>query len=255
MTDRENAQAGHFYLIGVGPGAADLLTLRAVEIIRECDVLIAPRSAASEESLALKVVAHLIDRQEVIEHIYPMERNQQRTEECWAEMADLVVKRCSRGQKVGHLTIGDPLLYSTAGYLMAKIAARMPCECWHVVPGVSAFQLSAALLHQQLAQQDDRLILMPATNMREVELALDRCETLVLYKVGRRLKALAELLERRGLARKAQLVCHAGQKGKETILRGLSSVSDEKSGYMSTVIVPIGSRSWSDATVFNDEHK
>jgi precorrin-2/cobalt-factor-2 C20-methyltransferase len=242
----EVAREGHFYLVGVGPGAPDLLTLRAASIIRSCDVLVAPRAETSTESLALQVAAECIDRQEIIEQIYPMARDQQQTESCWAQIADVVVERCQRGQSVVHLTIGDPLLYSTAGYLIDQIGARIPEDCWHVVPGISAFQAAAAVMRQTLARQDDRLMLMPATNIAAVKAALGVCETLVLYKVGSRLKQLTALLEEQNLAAQSDLVCHASQPGEETVLRGLDSACDAKVGYMSTVIVPVGHRRWAD---------
>lgn len=244
MTPSEGAQPGHFYLVGVGPGAPDLLTLRAVEVIRSCTALIAPRSENSPESLALQVAAKYIHQQEVIEHIYPMARDQQQTENCWAAVADIVVARCQKGQSVAHVTIGDPLLYSTAGYLMEQIAARMPRERWHVVPGISAFQAAAAVAQQRLTLQNDRLMLMPATSIPDVEQALTACETLALYKVGPRLKQLAAMLRQHNLAAQAHLVAHACQSGKEMVLHGLDRLASEKIGYMSTVIVPVGHRSW-----------
>jgi len=247
MNPAEGALPGHFYLVGVGPGSPDLLTLRAVEVIRSCAVLVAPRSESSSESLALQVVAAYIEKQEVIEHIYPMERNQQQTENCWATVADTIVGRCQKGQSVAHLTIGDPLLYSTAGYLMDQIAARMPRERWHVVPGISAFQAAAAIAQQRLTLQNDRLMLMPATSIPDVEAALTSCETLALYKVGPRLRQLAAMLRRHNLAAQAYLVSRACQPGKEMVLQGLESSFSEEIGYMSTVIVPVGRRRWTRA--------
>jgi precorrin-2/cobalt-factor-2 C20-methyltransferase len=242
--DSEAAIKGHFYVVGVGPGAPDLLTLRAANIIRSCDVLIAPRAESSTESLALQVATACIDRQEVIEQVYPMARDERQTESCWAGIADMVVERCERGQAVAHLTIGDPLLYSTAGYLIDQIAGRLPEERWHVVPGISAFQAAAAAARQTLTRQDDRLLLMPATSPADVQSALDACETLVLYKVGRRLKPLIAALEERGLDGQATLVSHASQPGRESIRRGLGGVCDPQAGYMSTVIVRLGRRGW-----------
>jgi precorrin-2/cobalt-factor-2 C20-methyltransferase len=242
----EVAKEGHFYLVGVGPGAPDLLTLRAASIIRSCDVLIAPRAETSAESLALQVAAECIDRQEIIEQIYPMARDQQQTESCWARVADIVVERCQCGQSVAHLTIGDPLLYSTAGYVIDQVTGRIPDDHWHVIPGVAAFQAAAAAVRRTVTRQNDRLMLMPATNIAAVKAALGVCETLVLYKVGPRLKQLTALLEEQNLAAQSDLVCHASQPGEETVLRGLDSACDAKAGYMSTVIVPVGRRRWAD---------
>jgi len=108
----ETAQKGHFYIVGVGPGASDLLTLRAASIIRRCDALIAPRAATCGESLALQITGDCIDGQEVIERVYSMVRDEQRTERCWAEIADLVAEHrviCFEYSKLLRTESGHPL--------------------------------------------------------------------------------------------------------------------------------------------------
>jgi precorrin-2/cobalt-factor-2 C20-methyltransferase len=239
-----NAPPGHFYLIGVGPGAPDLVTLRAARLIDACQVLVAPRSEKSEESLALAVVRDRLVAQQVIEHVYPMERDPARTAACWAALADRLAEDCAAGRAVAHLTIGDPLIYSTAVYLMAQMAERIPAERLHVVPGISAFQAAAAITVQPLTIQEDRLMLMPATSLDEVALALERCETLVLYKIGARLPALIDLLSRRGVLNQARLVCHVEQGEREVVLSDLRQLADTRIGYMATVIVRAGHRRW-----------
>jgi len=180
----------------------------------------------------------------VIEHVYPMERDAERTGACWSAMADLVAERCRAGQSVAHLTIGDPLLYSTASYLLQQLATRLQPEHMHVVTGVSAFQATAAIAVRPLTLQEDRLLLMPATDLEEVERALEHCETLVLYKVGPRARALRDLLARRNLAQHAFMVCYAEQGDKEVVVSGLESLPEGRLGYLSTVIVHVGRREW-----------
>jgi precorrin-2/cobalt-factor-2 C20-methyltransferase len=241
----ERAAPGHFYAVGVGPGSPDLLTLRALRIVESVDVIVAPRSELSNESLALQVVRDVPGRREILEHIYPMERDEEKTEASWSAVADVVTERCRVGQSVAHLTVGDPLLYSTACYLLSQLSGRLPKERIHIVPGISAFQAAAAIAGTPLTLQDDRLTLLPATHPDEVERALDHSETVVIYKIGRRAQALAELLKRRNLARQAFLVCYAGQGEKERVIAGLDELPEGRLGYMSTVIVPVRRRGWS----------
>lgn len=244
MSAYERAQPGHFYAVGVGPGCPDLLTLRAWNIICTVDCVAAPRSEQSSESLALQVVRDAPGDREVIEHVYPMERDEEKTEASWSAVAAAVAERCRAGQSVAHLTIGDPLLYSTACYLLPQMAERLPADRIHVVPGVSAFQAAAAVAGQPLALQNDRLTLLPAANLADVERALDHSETVVVYKIGPRARALADLLKRRGLASRACMVCYAEQDGKEKVILGLDELPEGRLGYMSTVIVPVGRRGW-----------
>lgn len=239
------ALPGHLYLVGVGPGAPDLLTLRALNILRGVDVVIAPRSSASEASLVLGIVRpHLSSRQEIIEHVYPMARDRAQTARCWRQMADLCVERLKAGQSVAQVTLGDPLIYSTCNYLLEEFGQRIESSHVHFISGISAMQSAAALLDQTLLIQNDRLMLMSADDLDTVAAALDHCETLVLYKIASRLKPLIELLHQRGLLERAQLVSHAEQAG-EQIFRSLDALTDERLGYMSVLIVRIGHRSWS----------
>jgi precorrin-2/cobalt-factor-2 C20-methyltransferase len=145
---------------------------------------------------------------------------------------------------VVQITIGDPLIYSTSAYLLEALRERMPAERILVVPGISAMQAAAARFGDPLTIQDDRLILMPAVRLEQVEAALQQCETLVLYKVGPRLKALTQLLAQQGLLERARLVCHVEQEGREVIINRLTNDLPEAMGYMSTVIVQLGRKGW-----------
>lgn len=246
MSIYESAAPGHFYAVGVGPGSPDLLTLRALRIVESVDVIVAPRSELSSESLALQVVRDVPGHREVLEQVYPMERNEEKTEASWRAVADVVAERCREGQSVAHLTIGDPLIYSTACYLLSELFDRLSKDRIHIVPGISAFQAAAALAGSLLTLQDDRLTLLPATHLDEVEHALDHSETVVIYKIGARLREVAGLLRRRNLAGQSFLVCYAEQGEKERIIAGLDELPEGRLGYMSTVIVPLRRRGWSE---------
>ncbi len=240
----ERAERGHFYAVGVGPGSPDLLTLRAHNIVGSVDLVVAPRSERSSESLALQAVQGLLPGKEVIEHVYPMMRDEDRTDACWRTMAVTVAERCRAGQSVAHLTIGDPLIYSTACYVLSHMAGLLPPERIHIVPGISAFQAAAAIAGTTLTLQDDRLTLLPATSLEEVERALGDSETVVIYKIGPRARAVVELLKRHNLASRACMVCYAEQGDKERVIVGLDDVPEGRFGYMSTVIVQVGRRRW-----------
>lgn len=245
MSVYERALPGHFYAVGVGPGSPDLLTLRARNIVCSVDLVVAPRSERSDESLALQVVRDLPGDRQIVEHVYPMERDEEKTAACWRAMAEMVAEHCRAGQSVAHLTLGDPLLYSTACYLLLQVAERLPPGRIHVVPGISAFQAAAAIVGKPLTLQDDRLTLLPATNLADVERALDHSETVVIYKIGSRARALVDVLERRGLASRACMICYAEQGDRERVILGLDELPEGRFGYMSTVIVPVRRRHWS----------
>jgi precorrin-2/cobalt-factor-2 C20-methyltransferase len=239
------ALPGHFYAVGVGPGAADLVTLRAARLIRTAHVVIAPRSARSRDSLALDTVRDLLrPRQEIVEHRYAMTRDEAATVKSWDGVAERVAERCRERRAVVQITIGDPLLYSTSAYLLPAVASRLGPDRVHVVPGISAMQAAAALFAEPLTLQEDRLTLMPATDLAAVARALRQCETLVLYKCAGVLEPLADLLEKRGLTASARLVCYAEQAGRQAVYTDLRAALRTSQGYMATLIVRTGRRKW-----------
>ncbi len=246
ITKFKKALPGHFYAVGVGPGSSDLLTLRAVELIKSADVLIAPRSRNAKESLALQTVKDFIDNQEVVDHVYAMTRNVEKTIQLWREMAKLTHQRCSENKSVVQITLGDPLIYSTSCYLLGLVRELLPAENVHVVPGISAFQATACMFEQPLTIQEDRMTLMSATDMGRVEQALGSCETLVLYKAGKRIGELSELLKRHGLLDRARLVCYAEQGDRQFVSSDIQAAAQQDHGYMATVIVYVGRHGWDD---------
>jgi len=237
------AQPGHFYAVGVGPGAPDLLTLRAARLLEACDAIVAPRSERSEASLVLAIVAEHLRDQEVLEHTYPMARDAERTRASWAEVADWVAPRLARGQCVVQITLGDPMIYSTSSYLLEALRERVSSDLLHVVPGISAMQAAAALFQEDLALQEDRLTLLPATDLEAVAEALARSETVVLYKVAGHLDALIDLLEAKGLLDQARL-SFAVEQGRQQLVSDLRLARGTRLGYMSTVMIRTGRRAW-----------
>lgn len=243
---------GHFYAVGIGPGSADMITIRARNIIESADVILAPRSRLSETSMALDTVKPFIGCQRIEECVYPMSRDVKATGEFWSNVANEVVSWCAEGLSVVQITVGDPLIFSTSCYLLNALEGRMPFDTIHVVSGVSAFQAASAIFQEALTIQEDRLMLMPATDLARVAEALDRCETLVLYKAGQRIDALCALLEQKGYGESARLVCYAEDSTRQYTTRTLRNAVGGKHGYMSTVIVHLKRAGWNDVVVSDD---
>jgi precorrin-2/cobalt-factor-2 C20-methyltransferase len=241
----EKAIQGHCYAVGVGPGAPDLLTIRAVRIIETADVIVAPRSSKADTSLALETVRHLLHRnQTIIDHQYAMIRDEEITIDRWKPVAETMADYCQSGKSVVQITIGDPLIYSTVSYVLPFLFEKLGEDKIHVIPGISAFQISASKFGMALTLQEDRLCIMPATDIHAVSKALDNCETLVLYKCAKQLHALAELLTVRNLDKQCRVVCYAEQDQKETVYNDIHTASASNNGYMATAIIFSKRKKW-----------
>ena len=81
-------EAGEFYGVGVGPGDKELITLKAVRIIKSVDCIFAPRADSKKSSLALDIVKDIVAGKRVIEQIYPMVRDKAKLESAWKKAAN-----------------------------------------------------------------------------------------------------------------------------------------------------------------------
>ncbi|MEO1003605.1 MAG: precorrin-4 C(11)-methyltransferase [Cyanobacteria bacterium J06638_7] len=121
------------WIVGAGPGAADLLTLRAARLIEQADVLVWTDSLVNPQIAALA----------------PAQCEHLRTSTLTLEQVlEVVVDRARRGRRVVRLHDGDPCLYGALAEQVCRLAdAGLEVE---VVPGLSAFQATAAALNQEL---------------------------------------------------------------------------------------------------------
>ena len=241
----DKAIKGHCYAVGVGPGAPDLLTIRAARIIETADVIIAPRSAIADSSLALDTVKHLLgEHHTLVEHQYAMIRDEDVTIDRWKPIAEIMVDHCAKGKSVVQITIGDPLIYSTVAYVFPFLIEKLGENFVHVIPGISAFQISASKFGIPLTIQEDRLCIMPATDIEAVRAALETSETLVLYKCAKQLPALAKILSEKGLDMQCRVVCYAEQGDRETVFHNIHSAVASGNGYMATAIIFVNRKKW-----------
>jgi len=121
------------YFIGAGPGAPDLLTIRAQRLIAAVPVVLYAGSLVPPEVLAgARAGARLVDTADL---------------DLDAITAELVTAN-QAGHDVARLHSGDPSIFSAVAEQARRLdAAGVP---WQIVPGVPAFAAAAAALRQEL---------------------------------------------------------------------------------------------------------
>lgn len=191
------AQPGHVYLVGAGPGDPSLLTLRALTLLQTSDVIL-PDDLVSEEVLALASPTA---------NIIPVGKRCGQPRITQAGIHALMLEHSAAGSSVLRLKSGDPLVFGRAGEEIAALReARIPFE---IVPGISAAFAVAASLQTPLTDRSaaSKLILATAHHAAgKLELtpkwtgAFPEDATLVIYMPGRYFRALADDLIASGIS-------------------------------------------------------
>lgn len=174
---------GKLYGIGVGPGDPELLTVKAIRVLREVEVVVVPEGG--RERLAYQVVQPYL-RGEVIFLSFQMGSGAPSLDR---EEVQKIQQFLKAGKQVAFVTLGDPLLYST----FVTLWQVLPGVEVEIIPGVSAFQLAAAKLQMPLAQGKERLAILPGVEL--TERILQDFEHLVLFKVSREYPVLLHRLK------------------------------------------------------------
>ncbi len=115
-------EIGNFYGIGVGPGDKELITLKAVRIIKSADCIFVPKAGTKEKSLALEIVKDIVAGKRIIEQVYPMVKDRDALDNAWSKAANEVRDELETGNNAAYLTIGDPLTFSTYCYLLQHLS-------------------------------------------------------------------------------------------------------------------------------------
>ncbi|MFZ5775831.1 MAG: precorrin-2 C(20)-methyltransferase [Thermodesulfobacteriota bacterium] len=237
--------SGHFYVIGVGPGDPELMTIKAARLLACCPVWFAPKAYQEGESTALSILSGVVATadKEILELHFPMKKIRMghapapEVEAAWRFAAEAIWAKLSQGIDVAFPTLGDPAIYSTGFYVCETLLKYAPEARISVVPGVSSVGASAAAVGQPLCLGDDRLVVIPATfengRLRET---IEQFDSVVLMKVHRVMPKVVSLLSELDLLDKAVLVERVSHTD-ERVRRDLAAAAGEELHYFSTVIV------------------
>jgi uroporphyrin-III C-methyltransferase len=191
-----DAEPGHVYLVGAGPGDPALLTLRAAHLLKTADVIL-PDDLVTDEILALASPTALIT---------PVGKRCGQPRITQAGIHELLLEHARNESSVVRLKSGDPLIFGRAAEEIAFLRDHnIPFE---IIPGITAAFAVAATLETPLTDRTraSKLVLATAHHAAgKLSLtpswsgAFPDDATLVIYMPGRDFETLAENLIASGI--------------------------------------------------------
>ena len=229
-----------FYGIGVGPGASDLMTLRAVRIMNEVEVLIVPRPNPYAKSLAWRIASPNLKPREDQERCFltfPMSKDPEVLLPHWQHAVKLITERIAEGKRVAFLTQGDPVVYSTFIYIYEMLLAERPTLRCEIVPAVTSLSAVPAACGQPLVDGQQSLAVIPATYGTEhLRSVLQSFDSIILMKVGSVVSKVRTILEELGLLNHAYF-CERATAAEQRIVRDLRDIREDRCAYFSMIVV------------------
>lgn len=222
---------GKLYGIGVGPGDPELLTLKALRVIKESDVVALP-GENPKDTVAYKIVVQAypeLANKELLAVSMPMTKDPVKLEASHGQGTELVSNLLEEGKQVAFLTLGDPTVYSTYIYVHKRVeAAGYPVE---IISGITSFCAVAAKLNIGLVEKAEPLHVVPASYQIEESLKLPG--TKVLMKAGKQIGNVKRMLKEND--EEAVMIENCGMPG-EKIYRSVDEIPED-AGYYSLIIV------------------
>lgn len=221
---------GIVYGVGVGPGDPEMMTLKAVRLIRENDVIAVP-GKDPKEAVAYKIAAAAVPEladKELVPIYMPMTMDREEQAKSHREGADLIESYLADGRNVVYLTLGDSTIYCTFSYLQ-KLIEEDGYET-ELVSGIPSFCAAAARLGISIVEWNEAMHVMPAAHKLQDELTLPG--NYVLMKSGSHMREVKDILRASG--RDVKMVENCGM-ADEKVYMDVEEIPDE-AGYFSLII-------------------
>lgn len=221
---------GTLYGVGVGPGDPELMTLKAVRLIRENKIIAVP-GADPKETVAYKIAVQAVPElaeKELLPIYMPMTHDPEELERNHAKGAQTLESHLEQENNIVFLTLGDPCVYSTFSYLQKRVEQDgYPTA---LVSGITSFCAAAARLNIPLSEWNEQLHIVPAVH--RLDSTLSESGNYILMKSGKKMNQVKEILAQSN--RDVMMVENCGMEN-EHIYRSVEEIPDD-AGYYSLII-------------------
>lgn len=207
------------YFVGVGSGDPELITLKAVRILREVDAIVLPDSG--KESAIWKIIEKWVENKPVYSVSMPMSGRKENWQSAHRQAVEQIEILLQKHASLAYPMLGDTGIYASGSYLMQQIAPYYPCQ---VIAGIPSVCASAAALGIPLCQQGESLVISD-------HVPCENGDNVVIMKAGKQLEELAKQYHDRDI----YLACDLGMEH-EWFGKLQDLPRDAKSYFMTAII-------------------
>jgi precorrin-2/cobalt-factor-2 C20-methyltransferase len=221
---------GILYGVGVGPGDPELMTVKAIRMIQENEVIAVPGEDV-KETVAYKIAVQAapeLEHKTLLPIYMPMTHDKEEMQRWHEKGAAEMESYLKEGKNVVFLTLGDPTIYSTFSYLQKIVESHGYTTS--LVSGITSFCAAAARMNLPLSEWQEQLHISPAVH--QLDTKLEQPGNYVLMKSGRKMNQVKSILAESG--RDVVMVENCGMDN-EHIYHSVEEIPDD-AGYYSLII-------------------
>lgn len=229
---------GTLFGLGVGPGDPELITVKAFRRLQESPVIAYPKKLKGSKSYAHRIMEVYINpaEKEMLGLVFPMTKDEDTLRTEWTKSVEAIYSYLVQGKDVAFVTEGDPMLFSTFIHLMNLMKSMYPDVPIETVAGISSFNGSVNRLGIALADGDDQVAMIPATeDMEEMRRVIEDHDAIVFIKVAKVIDAMLDLLEEMNLLEKAHVVTKVTSD--EEVIWKINELRGAELNYLSCMVV------------------
>jgi precorrin-2/cobalt-factor-2 C20-methyltransferase len=228
---------GTLFGIGVGPGDPELIPLKSIRVLEKMEVVFTASSARNDYSLAIDIArAYIPENATIVDLQFPMSKDRSVMEKAWQENAGRVAAELEAGRNAAFLTVGDPLTYSTYGYVLRHLRVGWPHLEITTIPGITAYQAAAAATNEPLVEGEEALLILSGVNGGERFRSLARKpDNVVFMKAYRNVDGICSALEETDRLDTSVAVANCSRKD-EMIFRDLETLREQRPNYWTLII-------------------
>ncbi|CAN2044831.1 precorrin-2/cobalt-factor-2 C20-methyltransferase [Candidatus Magnetomoraceae bacterium gMMP-1] len=232
-----NKTIGTLYGIGVGPGDPDLIPIKSVKILSTVDVIFTASSPKNKYSMAVMTAKpHLPDKIPIIMLSFPMTLDIEVKKKAWQNNARIIIDELQQGKDAVFLTIGDPMTYSTYGYILKNVQELRPDILIKTIPGITSYNAAAAATNTILMEGEESLLILSGVKGGDhLRRHLAKTENVVFLKAYKNTKDIVSAVEEAGLIENSLGIANCGLP-EEEIIHDIRELTTRKPGYWTIVI-------------------